>query len=81
MSRYGMTIPLPGVPLHAQRDLVEELVALGYTDLWTQETGGLDAFTPLALASVWLRWSEKRWVSLRLRQSQGTHSKLSPPIR
>ena len=50
-----MTIPLPGLPLHAQREAVEELERLGYTDLWTQETGGSDAFTPLALAAAWTR--------------------------
>ena len=50
-----MTIPLPGIPLHAQREAFAELEALGYTDLWTQETGGHDAFTPLALAAAWTR--------------------------
>ncbi|NRA03678.1 MAG: LLM class F420-dependent oxidoreductase [Myxococcales bacterium] len=53
MQRYGMTIPLDGVPLHAQREYFEELAALGYTDLWTSEAGGTDGFTPLALASTW----------------------------
>ena len=53
MRRFGMTVPLPGVPLHAHEDWLRQLVDLGYTDLWTQETGGFDAFTPLALASVW----------------------------
>ena len=51
--RYGMTIPLDGVPLHEQRDWIEELVDRGYTDLWTAEAGGSDGFTPLALASTW----------------------------
>jgi probable F420-dependent oxidoreductase len=52
MSPYGLTFPLAG-PLHAQRGLVEELASLGYTDVWSMEAGGFDAFTPLALASVW----------------------------
>lgn len=51
--RYGMTIPFDRVPLHAQRDLVVELADLGYTDVWSSEADGADAFTPLALASVW----------------------------
>lgn len=51
--RYGMTIPFDGVPLHAQRDWVVELADLGYTDVWSSEANGADAFTPLALASVW----------------------------
>ncbi len=51
--RYGMTIPMDGVPLHEQRDWIQELVDSGYTDLWTAEAGGADGFTPLALASCW----------------------------
>jgi probable F420-dependent oxidoreductase len=53
MERYGMTIPFDGVPIHQQRDWVVELADLGYTDVWTSEANGADAFTPLALASVW----------------------------
>jgi probable F420-dependent oxidoreductase len=53
MQRYGMTIPFDGLPLHAQRDWIVELADLGYTDVWTAESNGGDAFTPLALASVW----------------------------
>lgn len=53
MARYGMTIPFDGVPLHAQRDWIVELEDLGYTDVWSSEANGADAFTPLALASVW----------------------------
>jgi probable F420-dependent oxidoreductase len=52
-TRYGMTIPLMGVPLHAHREWIEELAELGYTDVWSQEADGADAFTPLALSSVW----------------------------
>mgnify|MGYP005855336815 CR=1 FL=1 len=51
--RYGMTVPFDRVPLHAQRDLIVELADLGYTDVWSAEADGADAFTPLALASVW----------------------------
>jgi probable F420-dependent oxidoreductase len=53
MQRYGMTIPFDGVPLHEQRDWVVELADLGYTDVWSSEANGADAFTPLALTSVW----------------------------
>ena len=52
VQRYGMTVPFPG-PLHDQRARFEELAALGYTDLWSAEANTTDAFTPLALASVW----------------------------
>jgi probable F420-dependent oxidoreductase len=49
----GITIPFIGVPLADQRDLVASLPELGYTDAWSSEAGGADAFTPLALASAW----------------------------
>lgn len=48
-----MTIPFDGAPLHAQHEWVAELPDLGYTDVWSHEANGADAFTPLALASVW----------------------------
>ena len=51
--RWGMTIPFDGAPLHAQRDRIVELADLGYTDVWSAEANGHDAFTPLTLASVW----------------------------
>src|SRR5688500_7476867 len=51
--RYGITIPFAGVPLAEQRQLISELTDLGQTDVWSAESGGADAFTPLALASVW----------------------------
>jgi probable F420-dependent oxidoreductase len=48
-----MTIPFDRVPLHEQRDWMLELVDLGYTDVWSAEADGADAFTPLALVSQW----------------------------
>jgi probable F420-dependent oxidoreductase len=53
MNRWGLTIPLTGVPLAAHRELVEQLPDLGYTDAWSAETAGVDAFAPLVLASQW----------------------------
>lgn len=53
MSRWGLTIPLNGVPLAEHQKVVTELADLGYTDAWSAETNGVDAFTPLALASQW----------------------------
>jgi probable F420-dependent oxidoreductase len=50
--RPGMTVPLPG-PLHSHRDGLAELADLGYTDVWSAEADGADAFTPLALAAAW----------------------------
>jgi len=50
--RPGMTVPLPG-PLHSHREKLGELADLGYTDIWSAEADGADAFTPLALAAAW----------------------------
>lgn len=48
-----MTVPFAGVPLSEHRDWYRELVGLGYTDVWSSEADGADAFTPLALAAAW----------------------------
>ena len=50
--RPGMTVPLPG-HLHTHRDKLMELADLGYTDIWSAESDGADAFTPLAMAAAW----------------------------
>jgi probable F420-dependent oxidoreductase len=52
-SRWGLTLPLSGLPLAAQKDLVAGLPELGYTDVWSAELNGIDGFTPLTLASQW----------------------------
>jgi probable F420-dependent oxidoreductase len=52
-DRWGLTIPLIGVPLAEHADVIRALPDLGYTDVWSAETNGTDAFTPLALASAW----------------------------
>jgi probable F420-dependent oxidoreductase len=52
-QRHGITVPIEGIPLHAHREVFEEIEALGYTDVWSAESGGADAFTPLALAAAW----------------------------
>ncbi len=51
--RWGITLPLGGRALAEQREIITELPALGYTDAWSAELNGVDAFTPLALASQW----------------------------
>lgn len=50
---YGITVPFDGVPLAEHRDWFTRLAALGYSDLWSSESDGTDAFTPLALAAAW----------------------------
>ena len=52
-QRWGITIPLAGVPLMEHMEWFRELVDLGFTDVWSAETNGTDAFTPLVLAAVW----------------------------
>jgi probable F420-dependent oxidoreductase len=53
MDRWGLTLPLAGLPLADHRELVQRAEAAGYTDLWTGETSGPDGFTPLALSAAW----------------------------
>jgi probable F420-dependent oxidoreductase len=53
MARYGMTVPLPGVPLHEHGTWYREMIDCGYTDFWSSEAGDTDGFTPLALAAAW----------------------------
>jgi probable F420-dependent oxidoreductase len=53
MQRWGLTLPLPSLPLRQHAELVRRAEAAGYTDLWTGETQGPDGFTPLALAATW----------------------------
>ncbi|MEY3823952.1 MAG: hypothetical protein RL628_2060 [Actinomycetota bacterium] len=50
--RPGMTVPLPG-HLHTHRERLIELADMGYTDIWSAESDGADAFTPLAMAAAW----------------------------
>jgi probable F420-dependent oxidoreductase len=51
--RWGITLPLEGIPLSAHREVVRELEGLGYTDAWTAEVDGCDAFVPAATALCW----------------------------
>lgn len=52
-SRWGLTLPLPGISLADHEEHVKRAEASGYTDLWTGETAGPDGFTPLALSAAW----------------------------
>ena len=51
--RWGLTVPFPGVPLHAHEELFRQAEAAGWHDLWSEETAGADGFSPLVLASAW----------------------------
>ena len=52
-TRWGLTLPLPGISLADHEEHVRRAEACGYTDLWTGETAGPDGFTPLALSAAW----------------------------
>jgi probable F420-dependent oxidoreductase len=52
-GRWGLTLPLTGVPLAAHGEFVKRAEAAGYTDLWSGETAGPDGFTPLTLSAAW----------------------------
>ncbi|OUC86893.1 LLM class F420-dependent oxidoreductase [Streptosporangium minutum] len=52
-ARWGMTVPFYDRTLAGSRELVAELPALGYTDVWSAEVNGVDGFVPLALAAEW----------------------------
>jgi probable F420-dependent oxidoreductase len=51
--RWGLTLPLPALPLAEHGEHVRRAEASGYTDLWSGETNGPDGFTPLALSAAW----------------------------
>ncbi|RQX05442.1 LLM class F420-dependent oxidoreductase [Micromonospora globispora] len=48
-----MTVPLSGVPLADHAAVYAALDRAGFTDVWSSEVAGADAFTPLTLAAAW----------------------------
>ncbi|WP_446220732.1 LLM class F420-dependent oxidoreductase [Micromonospora sp. IBHARD004] len=48
-----MTVPLSGIPLADHAAVYAALDQAGFTDVWSSEVAGADAFTPLALAAAW----------------------------
>lgn len=50
---WGLSIPLAGVGLSEHAAIVRALPGFGYTEVWSSEVNGADAFVPLALASGW----------------------------
>jgi probable F420-dependent oxidoreductase len=51
-ARLGITVPFEGVSLRDQLRWFGELEDAGYTDFWTAESDGLDAFVPAAAAAT-----------------------------
>ena len=56
MERWGLTFPMDGVSLSAHKEILQTAESLGYTDAWTMEVDGVDAFVPAALG---LSWTER----------------------
>jgi probable F420-dependent oxidoreductase len=48
-----MTVPIGGVPLADHAAVFAALADAGFTDVWSSEVAGSDAFTPLTLAAAW----------------------------
>ncbi|MEX2237349.1 MAG: LLM class F420-dependent oxidoreductase [Dehalococcoidia bacterium] len=53
MKRWSLSLPLTGLTLAEHEPVVKEAEQLGYTDAWSAEVDGTDAFTPLALTAAW----------------------------
>ena len=53
MKRWSLSLPLPGLTLAEHEPVIKEAEQLGYTDAWSSEVDGPDAFTPLALTAAW----------------------------
>ncbi len=52
-THWGMTVPLGGVPLADHAAVFAAMADAGFTDAWSSEVAGADAFTPLTLAAAW----------------------------
>jgi probable F420-dependent oxidoreductase len=49
---YGLTIPFDPIPLADHGSILDAASAAGFTDVWSSEVSGSDAFTPLAQTAV-----------------------------
>lgn len=52
--RWGLTVPLDGIPLAEHERVYREAEDLGVTDFWSYEVDG-DPWVPLALGAAWTR--------------------------
>jgi probable F420-dependent oxidoreductase len=53
-QRWGVTIPLAGIPLTEHESVFREAEDRGYTDFWSAESD-VDGVVPLALAAAWTK--------------------------
>jgi probable F420-dependent oxidoreductase len=52
VARLGLTIPLSNAELSELPGVLDQLEGAGFTDLWSAEVSGTDAFTPLVVAAT-----------------------------
>jgi probable F420-dependent oxidoreductase len=51
-KRWSLSVPVDGFTLAEHAELAREAERLGYTDAWSYEADGVDAFSPLAVIGV-----------------------------
>lgn len=51
-KRWSLSVPMEGYSLAEHAGIARELEALGYTDAWSFEVDGVDAFSPLAVIAL-----------------------------
>lgn len=54
IRRWGLTVPLAGIPLSEHERVYRDAEALGFTDFWSYELD-VDPWVPLALGGAWTR--------------------------
>ncbi|SHE64090.1 probable F420-dependent oxidoreductase, Rv3093c family [Ferrithrix thermotolerans DSM 19514] len=53
MGSYALTVPFSGTSLLDHKSIVQRAEELGYSEIWSSEVDGFDAFSPLVLAGCW----------------------------
>ena len=51
-KRWSLSVPMDGFALPELADVAREAERLGYTDAWSFEVDGVDAFTPLTVIGL-----------------------------
>ncbi|OAI40424.1 hypothetical protein AYO38_00995 [bacterium SCGC AG-212-C10] len=51
-KRWSLSVPMDGYTLAEHAAIAQELEGLGYTDAWSLEVDGVDAFSPLAVIAM-----------------------------
>jgi len=51
-KRWSLSVPMEGFALPELAEVAREAERLGYTDAWSFEVDGVDAFTPLTVVGL-----------------------------